>query len=51
MATIGKMNNLVLYKERQVRRVWHEEAWWFVILDVVAVLADSVDTVAEGGAV
>lgn len=37
------MNNLVLFEEKQVRRVWHDEAWWFVITDVVAVLTDSVD--------
>ncbi len=38
------MNNLVLFEEKQVRRVWHEEEWWFVITDVVAVLTDSVDS-------
>ena len=27
------MNNLVLFEEQQVRRVWHDEAWWFVIAD------------------
>ena len=37
------MNNLVLFEEKQVRRVWHEEEWWFVITDVVTVLTDSVD--------
>lgn len=37
------MNNLVLFEEKQVRRVWHEEEWWFVITDVIAVLTDSVD--------
>jgi hypothetical protein len=37
------MNNPVLFEEKQVRRVWHEEEWWFVITDVVAVLTDSVD--------
>lgn len=39
------MNNLVLFEEKQVRRVWHEEEWWFVITDVVAVLTDSADPV------
>ena len=39
------MNHLVLFEEQQVRRVWHDEAWWFMITDVVAVLADSVDPV------
>ncbi len=37
------MNNLVLFEEQQVRRVWHEDAWWFVITDVVSVLTDSLD--------
>ena len=39
----NSVNNLVLFEEKQVRRVWHEEEWWFVITDVVAVLTDSVD--------
>jgi prophage antirepressor-like protein len=39
------MDNLVLFKEKQVRRILHEEEWWFVITDVVAVLTDSVDPV------
>jgi prophage antirepressor-like protein len=41
----AEMNNLVLFEEKQVRRVWHEEEWWFVITDVVAVLTDSADPV------
>ena len=29
------MNNLILFEEeQQVRRVWVDEAWWFVIADV-----------------
>ena len=39
------MNYVVLFEEQQVRRVWHAEAWWFVIADVVAVLTYSVDPV------
>jgi DNA-damage-inducible protein D len=37
------MNNLVLFGDKQVRRVWHDEAWWFVITDVIVILTDSVD--------
>ncbi len=30
------MNNLILFEEeQQVRRVWHDEAWWFAIADGV----------------
>jgi len=35
------MNHLVLFEQKQVRRAWHEESWWFVITDVIAALTDS----------
>ena len=35
------MSQLVLFEQKQVRRVWHGEAWWFVITDVVSALTDS----------
>lgn len=39
------MDNLVLFEKKQVRRVWHEvdQKWYFAIVDVVAVLTDSVN--------
>ena len=37
------MNDLVLFEEKQVRRILHDNAWWFVIADVVAILTNSVD--------
>ncbi len=37
------MSDIVLFEQKQVRRVWHEEAWWFVITDVIAALTDSVN--------
>ncbi|MFH0947568.1 MAG: Bro-N domain-containing protein [Elusimicrobiota bacterium] len=33
---------IALFKGRQIRRTLHENEWWFVIVDVVAVLTDSV---------
>lgn len=35
------MTELVLFEHKQVRRVRHADAWWFVIVDVVAALTDS----------
>jgi hypothetical protein len=35
------MSELVLFEQKQVRRTRHGEAWWFVIIDVVAALTDS----------
>ena len=32
-----------VFEEREVRRVWHDEEWFFVVEDVVRVLIDSAD--------
>lgn len=34
-------NHLAVFQESTIRRIWHENAWWFAVADVVAVLADS----------
>jgi len=39
------MNGIILFEEKQVRRVRLHDEWWFVINDVVAVLTDSVNPV------
>jgi hypothetical protein len=35
------MNGVALLEESPVRRVFHEEEWWFVISDVVGALTGS----------
>jgi DNA-damage-inducible protein D len=34
-------NKIVIFQEKNIRRVWHNEDWWYVVTDVVAVLADT----------
>ena len=38
-------NKIRLFEQKQVRAVWDEEAekWWFSIIDVVAILTESID--------
>lgn len=36
-------NHLVVFQEKNIRRVWHENAWWFSVVDVCAVLTESAD--------
>ena len=31
-------NRIILFQEKQIRRVWHEEEWWFSITDIIEVL-------------
>ena len=42
------MSNIKLFEEQQVRSVWNEEQqkWYFSIIDVIAVLTESVDASA-----
>lgn len=39
------MNEIILFEQKQVRRVWDEsnQKWYFSIVDVFAVLTESVD--------
>jgi DNA-damage-inducible protein D len=34
-------NKIILFQEKQIRRIWHQEEWWFSIIDVIEVLTDS----------
>lgn len=36
-------NKIVVFESKQVRRIWHQEEWWYVVADVVAILTDSVN--------
>src|SRR5271157_3541460 len=35
------MSEMALFEERQVRRVFHHEVWWYVLTDIVSALTDS----------
>jgi DNA-damage-inducible protein D len=40
----GKMDShLVVFKGQQIRRTLHNNEWWFVIIDVVSALTESVN--------
>ena len=34
---------IALFQRKEIRRVIHNNEWWFVVTDVVAALTDSVD--------
>ena len=40
---VDAMTTIAVFKGRQVRRVLHQNEWWFSVVDVVAALTDSVN--------
>ncbi len=36
-------NHIIVFKNNKIRRVFHENVWWFSIIDVVSALTDSVN--------
>ena len=35
---------LAVFEGKSIRRIWHNEEWWFSVVDVVEVLTDSIDS-------
>ena len=33
--------SLVIFQGKNVRRIWHNDEWWFSVIDIVAILTDS----------
>lgn len=40
---MNKETSIILFNQKEIRRTWHQNEWWFVIIDVVQVLTDSID--------
>ena len=36
-------NHIAVFQESSIRRVWHNEEWWFSVVDVCAILTGSPD--------
>jgi hypothetical protein len=34
-------NHIIVFKDKKIRRIFHEGAWWFSVIDVVGVLVES----------
>jgi DNA-damage-inducible protein D len=38
-----QIDKIIIFQEKQIRRIWHNEEWWFAVADVVETLTDSTD--------
>ena len=39
----SEKNKLVLFQSKSIRRVWHNNEWWFSVVDVCGALTESSD--------
>jgi len=36
-----RQNKIIVFKGKNIRRIWYQDEWWFSVIDVVGVLTDS----------
>ena len=41
-----KEKSLIVFQDKKIRRMWHDEEWYFSVSDIIAVLTDSKDELA-----
>ncbi len=42
---MDKKNKLVVFQDKKIRRIWYNDEWYFSIVDVVAVLTESINPI------
>ena len=40
---IDQSSKIILFQSRQIRRVWHKEAWFYSLVDIIGALTESVN--------
>ncbi|MAF35600.1 phage antirepressor protein [archaeon] len=40
------MNKIVVFRNQKIKRIWFKEEWYFSVVDIIAVLTESVDPTA-----
>lgn len=46
MAEKESQKGLIVFQDRKIRRIWHDNGWFYSVSDIIAVLTDSEDELA-----
>ncbi|HOZ35985.1 MAG TPA: hypothetical protein PLK55_03310, partial [archaeon] len=38
---MSDINQIAVFEEKNIRRIWHQEDWWYSVIDVVGALTES----------
>ena len=38
---MGQNKKIIMFQDRKIRRIWHEDEWCFSVIDIIGVLTDS----------
>ena len=38
-----KENHIIVFQDKNIRRTWHKDEWYFSVVDIVSALTDSID--------
>lgn len=41
---MSESNKIIVFESKKIRRVYHNDEWWFSVVDVVAALTESADS-------
>lgn len=40
---MNKEKSLIVFQDKKIRRIWHQDQWFFSVIDIVAILTEQED--------